>query len=344
MSKVLVTGGGGFLGREIVSQLLEQGDQVTVFSRRRFPDLEQLGVESRPGDLGNPIAVAEACKGKDVVFHVAALAGAWGSPAVYERTNVLGTRHVIEGCRSASVPRLVFTSSPSVISPPGLVHHEGVDESEPYPDSYLADYPRTKAAAERDVLAANGDALSTCALRPHLIVGPGDPHLLPRVLRMARAGRLRIIGDGKNKVDLTYVEDAARAHLQAAKALEAGGPVAGKAYFITQDDPVELWPWLNELLGAVGMDPIRKSISFQGAFRLGTALETAWRWLRLSGEPPMTRFVAVQLGTSHWFDCSAAQRDMGYAPSRPMAEVTKLLHATYSEKEGRIKAGSGEVA
>jgi nucleoside-diphosphate-sugar epimerase len=339
MSKVLVTGGGGFLGRAIVSQLLQRGDTVTVFSRRRFPDLEELGVESIPGDLGDPKAVANACKGKAVVYHVAALAGAWGSSAVFERTNVLGTQHVISGCRAASVPKLVFTSSPSVVSPSGFVHHEGVDESEPYPEDYLADYPRTKAASEQAVLAANGDGLLTCALRPHLIVGPGDTHLLPRVFRMARAGRLRVIGDGKNKVDLTWIDDAARAHLQAADALKAGAPVAGKVYFITQDDPVELWPWINALLEAVGMDPIRKSISFRGAFRLGSALETTWRWLRLSGEPPMTRFVAIQLGTSHWFDCSAARRDFGYTPSRPMAEVTKLLHATYSEGEGRLKAG-----
>jgi nucleoside-diphosphate-sugar epimerase len=335
VAKALVTGGGGFLGRAIVDQLLARGDEVAVFSRRRFADLEARGASSLQGDLGDPASVTAACKGRDVVYHVAALAGAWGSPQVYERTNALGTSHVIAGCRAGRVPRLVFTSSPSVISPPEPRHHDGVDEREPYPETYLADYPRTKAAAEREVLGANGKDLWTVALRPHLIVGPGDPHLLPRVIRMARAGRLRVVGEGTNRVDLTFVDDAARAHLQAADALEAGGPVAGKAYFISQGEPVELWPWINGLLDAVGLPPLRKQISVQAAFRMGSALEKTWRWLRLSGEPPMTRFLAVSLGTSHWFDISAARRDLGYAPSLPMAEVTRLLHDHYREGEGK---------
>jgi 2-alkyl-3-oxoalkanoate reductase len=331
--KTLVTGGGGFLGRAIVAQLLARGDEVAVFSRRRFPDLEAQGVESLQGDLGDPTAVSAACKGRDVVYHVAALAGAWGPSQIYERTNVLGTSHVISGCRAGRVPKLVFTSSPSVVSPPTPLDHEGVDESEPYPETYVADYPRTKAAAEREVLAANSSDLLTVALRPHLIVGPGDPHLIPRVLDMARAGRLRVVGDGSAKVDFTLVDDAARAHLQAADALEPGSQVAGKAYFITQDDPVDLWPWIGELLSALDVPKLKKQISVQAAFRMGGALEKTWRWLRLSGEPPMTRFVAIQLGTSHWFSVAAARRDFGYAPSMSMADVTQMLYAHYGKEK-----------
>ncbi|MGE0708108.1 MAG: NAD-dependent epimerase/dehydratase family protein [Planctomycetota bacterium] len=335
--RVLVTGGGGFLGRTVVQKLLERGDRVRVFSRRAFPDLEEQGVECVAGDLGEPAAVARACEGIDVVHHVAALAGAWGPPEAFQRTNVDGTQHVISGCRAAGVGRLVFTSSPSVISPPEFVHHEGADESLPYPERFLADYPRTKALAEQAVLAANGPQLATCALRPHLLVGAGDPHLLPRVIAQAKARKLRVVGDGTNKVALTHVENAAWAQVLAQERLAPGSPVAGKVYFITQEEPVELWSWINDLLEALELPRVEKQISYRGAFRLGGALETVWRWLRLSGEPPMTRFVATQLATSHWFDISAARRDLGYAPEErlSMKRLNARLFAYYLEGEGK---------
>lgn len=335
--RVLVTGGGGFLGRAIVRQLLERGDRVRVFSRRTFPDLQALGVECVSGDLGDAESVQAAVEGMDVVHHVAALAGAWGKTADFERTNVVGTDNVIAACRAAGVQRLVYTSSPSVISPPEFVHHENADESLPYPTTWIADYPRTKALAEQAVLAANDDQLATVALRPHLIVGPGDVHILPRVISQARAGKLRIVGDGKNKVGLTDVENAAWAHLLAQDKLAIGSPVAGKVYFITQEEPVELWTWLQELLEALGLPKIQKQISYRGAFRLGGALETFWRWFRLSGEPPMTRFVATQMATSHYFDLSAARRDLGYAPETrlSMTRVNARLFAYYLEGEGK---------
>ena len=337
MSKALVTGGGGFLGRAIVAQLLERGHEVRVFSRRRFPDLEARGVECALGDLGDASAVAGACRDVDVVYHVAALAGAWGPRERFERTNVLGTEHVISGCRARGVGKLVFTSSPSVVSGPEPADHQGASESLPYPDEYLADYPRTKAQSERAVLAANASGLLTCALRPHLIVGPGDPHLVPRVLQRARARKLRIVGEGTNTVDLTFVDNAARAHLQAASALESGSPVAGKAYFVSNGEPVQLWPWINALLAHLEIAPVRRKISYRAAFRLGGALERTWRWLRLSGEPPMTRFVANQLSTSHWFDICAARRDFGYDPERiPMDEATRRIYADLAPDRGEV--------
>ena len=288
------------------------------------------------GDLGSAEAVGRAVVGVGVVHHVAALAGAWGAREAFERTNVLGTENVIAACQRHGVGRLIFTSSPSVISPPDFVHHEGADESLPYPSEWLADYPRTKAAAERAVLAANSERLATVALRPHLIVGPGDPHLIPRVIAQARAGKLRIVGDGTNLVALTHVQNAAAAHLLAQDRLEPGAPCAGRAYFITQEEPVSLWGWINELLAGLGLAPVEKQISYRAAFRLGGALETMWRWFRLGGEPPMTRFVATQLATSHWFDLSAARRDLGYEPERlPMKQVTARLFAHYLEGAGK---------
>lgn len=334
MAKVLVTGGGGFLGRAIVAQCQAQGDEVRVLGRNRYPDLEAKGVEGHVGDVSDAEAVRRACAGRDVVYHTAALAGVWGPTRAYVLTNVEGTRNVVEGCKAAGVPRLVYTSTPSVVASPDGTSHEGADESLPYPTKFLADYPRTKVPAERLVLGANGPALRTVALRPHLIFGPGDPHLIPRVLARAKAGRLRIVGDGTVKVDVTFVDNAARAHLQAARALEReGSPAAGKAYFLSQGEPIVLWPWLNEVLKNLGAPPVTKHISFAAAYRLGAVLEGVWTVLRLGGEPPMTRFVATMLGTSHWFDISAARRDLGYDPETiPMGVALERLYASYQRR------------
>jgi nucleoside-diphosphate-sugar epimerase len=333
--QVLVTGGGGFLGRHIVKLLVEAGDSVHVLGRHRYPSVEALGATCHVGSVADREAVQAACEGADVVYHVAALAGVWGDPKAYEATNVQGTENVIAACRDHGIQRLVFTSSPSVIASPTGEDHAGSDESLPYPDTYLADYPRTKAAAEKIVLAANGETLRTTALRPHLIIGPGDPHLLPRVIGKARLGKLRIVGDGTNEVDLTPVEDAARAHVLAAQALSGREPkAAGKAYFITGGEPVAVWPWINEVLTRLGIEPVTKTISFQGASRFGGALEWGWRLLHLGGEPPMTRFAANQLATTHWFDISAAQRDLGYEPQVGMAAATEAVVAHWAAELG----------
>src|SRR5690606_5717502 len=238
VARVLVTGGGGFLGAEIVRQCLAQGDQVRVLGRNRYPEVEALGAEGHVGDIADVDAVRRAARGCEVVYHTAALAGVWGDPRAYDRTNVQGTEAVIAACRAEQVPRLVYTSTPSVVASPDRTSHEGADESLPYPTRFLADYPRTKVLAEKAVLGANGPALRTVALRPHLIFGPGDPHLVPRIIARARAGRLRIVGDGSVKVDITYVENAARAHLQAERVLRKNAsPAAGKAYFLSQGQP-----------------------------------------------------------------------------------------------------------
>jgi 2-alkyl-3-oxoalkanoate reductase len=323
---VLVTGGTGFLGRRIVDRLLAQGRQVAVSGRTASPELEARGVRFICAPLEDAGAVAAACRGMEAVFHVAAKVGVWGRYPDYFRANVLGTRAVIAGCRAHGVRRLVHTSTPSVVYNGRDL--AGADESLPLTKSCPSPYPLTKAAAEAEVLAAHGPALGTVALRPHLIWGPGDPHLVPRILAGARSGRLRIVGEGTNRVDMVHVENAADAHVAAEKALATrGSPAGGRAYFITNGEPVVLWEWVNGLLTALGRPPVTKRISLGGATAIGRACEIVWSLLPVGAETPMTRFVAAELAKDHWFDISAARRDLAYAPRVAMLEGTAALVA-----------------
>jgi len=322
--KTLVTGAGGFLGLYLVEMLLARGDHVRAVSRQRYPQLDRSGVDAIQGDLCDAQTAADACRGIDVVYHAAGVAGIWGPWQHYYRINTLGTRNIIAGCLRHHVPKLVYTSSPSVTFDGG--DQPGVDESVPYPDRWLCHYPHTKALAEQQVLAANGhDGLLTCSLRPHLIWGPRDRHLIPRLLQRAGQGQLRRVGDGTNLIDMVYVENAARAHFQAADALEPGSPVGGRAYFISQGEPVNCWAWIDEILALAKISPIRKAISFSAAWRLGVVLETGHRLLGIAREPRMTRFLAAQLAKHHYFDIRRAQEDFDYSPQTSTAEGMERL-------------------
>jgi nucleoside-diphosphate-sugar epimerase len=325
---VLVTGGGGFLGRYIVEQLVARGERVRSFGRGKYPELAALGVEVVRGDIANRDAVVAACAGVDAVIHTAAIPGIAVQWAPYERANVRGTEHLLAGCRTHGVSRLVYTSSPSVVF--AGEDQCGVDESTPYDFAWMkangAHYSHSKALAEQAVLAASDATLRTCALRPHLIWGPRDNHLIPRLIDRARCGRLRRVGDGGNHIDTIYVENAAVAHLQALDALYAkNSPTAGKAYFLSQGSSVNCWDWIDEILALAELPPVAKSISYASARRAGRLCETIFRLFHIKAEPPMSRFLAAQLATSHWFDVSAARRDFGYAPAVSMAEgITRL--------------------
>jgi nucleoside-diphosphate-sugar epimerase len=311
--KALVTGAGGFLGRYVTEQLIARGDEVRTFARGDYPELVELGAEHVRGDVADADSVADACAGIECVIHTAAKPGIWGSWNRYYETNTVGTQNIIAGCRQHHVGRLVFSSSPSVTF--DGVEQNGIDETAPYARRWLCHYPHTKALAEQFVLKENKDGLTTCALRPHLIWGPRDGHLVPRLIERARSGKLRRVGDGTNLVDMIYVENAAEAHLQAADALAAQPEVVGgRAYFLSQDEPVNCWDWIDELLALAKLPPLKKSISYKAAWRVGAAMEAIYGVLGVSAEPRMTRFLAAQLATSHHFDVSAAKRDLGYAP------------------------------
>jgi nucleoside-diphosphate-sugar epimerase len=328
----LVTGGGGFLGRYIVEQLLARGECVVAFCRRPVPELETLGAKVVLADLRDFGAVFEASRGVGCVFHVAGVSGIGGPKRYYEENNTTATLNVLEACLHNRIGRLVYTSSPSVVFE--NLDQCGIDESAPYPKKWFGYYSHSKAIAEQAVLAANGKSgLSTCSLRPHLIWGPRDRALIPRLLERARNNRLIRIGDGKNMIDTVYVENAAAAHLQAADALAPGSPVAGNAYFITQGEPVNCWGWIDELLTLNGLPPVRKSISFKTAWRIGACLEFFYKLFRLSGEPPMTRFLAAQFARSHYYDIGRAKRDFGYNPAISTAEGMKRLQAWIAEEK-----------
>ena len=351
--RALVTGGGGFLGQAIVKRLRARGDFVRSLSRSEYPELTVLGVECVQGDIADAGAVSAAAVGCDVVFHVAAKAGVWGAYSDYHRANVVGTENVIAACLAQGVGKLVYTSSPSVVFDG---HDEaGIDESAPYPARYLAHYPQTKAIAERAVLKANGAALatggaalatgetgdsrpplresvlSTVALRPHLIWGPGDNHLVPRLIERARQGKLRRVGSGKNLVDTVYIDNAADAHVQAADKLEPHSSVAGRAFFLSNGEPLPLWDLIDRMLACAELPPVQRSVSATTAYCVGGLLELIYTLLGRSDEPPMTRFVARQLATAHWFRIEAAQRAFGYRPTVTVDEGLMRLKAWLSE-------------
>jgi nucleoside-diphosphate-sugar epimerase len=318
--RTLVTGGNGFLGRHLVSALRARGDQVVVLARRAAPDLAAEGVQVCIGDLTDYRSLREACDGAELVLHAASHVGAWGAARDFHAVNVEGTRNVIRACRDAGARKLVYTSTPSVVF--GATPIRNGNEDLPYPKQYLSDYQRTKAQAEREVLAAHGEGrLATTALRPHAIWGAGDRHLLPRLIAAAGQGRLKIVGDGSNCLSMTHVRNAARAHLQAAGSDRTGG----KAYFVNDPQPVNLWSWVNQIVTALGLPPAERRIPYRTAYALGAVLEVAYRGLGLRGEPMVTRYVASLLATEHTFDIANAVRDFGYAPEVGPVEGTVEL-------------------
>ncbi len=311
---ITVFGGSGFLGNRIVRQLVELNcGKIKCFNRSAVPALEKLGVEIIRGDIREPGAVNDACKGSTAVVHTSAKAGIWGSWKDYYSINVEGTINVLTACKYNGIRSLVYTSSPSVAYPP--THDiENLDENAPYPDSYIAHYPATKAIAEKNVLGSSYKELSAVVLRPHLLWGPGDPHLLPRIVRRAAAGKLVRIGDGHNLVDLTYIDNAAFAHIKALEYLKKCTQPRRKVFFISDNSPVRIWNWLDELLAKLSIPPVTKSISYDKARLAGIIFETIYRVMPFLGEPPITRFVAGQLAFSHYFNISAAVNELGYRP------------------------------
>ncbi|MDN5278521.1 MAG: 2-alkyl-3-oxoalkanoate reductase [Clostridiales bacterium] len=324
----LVTGGSGFLGRAIVDLLLAADIKVRILCRKDYPDLLEKGCSIFKGEISDYDLVTKAVEGCDMVFHTAAKAGIEEPYSEYVRINVTGTENIVKACLEKSVKRLIYTSSPSVVFSHGNI--EGADESLPYPDHHEAYYPKTKAMAEKHVLSSNSEKLATVSLRPHLIWGPGDNHLAPRLISKAKAGRLKFIGDGNNRIDTVFIDNAAKAHILAAERLFPGSKVSGKAYFITNGDPRPIKEIVNGILAAAGVAPVTATIPFWLASAIGLVCEKAWKLFNIKGEPPITRWVAEELATSHWFNIDAAKNDLAYTPEVSIEEGMKKLSKFYS--------------
>ena len=326
--KTLVTGGGGFLGSSICRQLLSQGHEVVAFQRGAASHLQVLDIQVVRGDITDISALLEASENCDAIIHTAGKAGVWGSQAEYQKINVEGTANVIRACREMSIPNLVHTSSPSIV-------HSGSDiengnETLAIAEHFISPYPTTKALAEKIVMASNRDGLRTVALRPHLIWGPGDPHILPRLIKKVRGSTLVLPGPEK-VIDTIFVENAAQAHVLALQELQGDASCAGKPYFITNNEPLPQGEIIKKLLAAVGVNVQIRSVSTGLARAVGGICEFSWRLLPLGGEPPITRFAVDQLGTAHWFDTSAAEQDFGYRPKISIAEGLESLARSWSQ-------------
>jgi nucleoside-diphosphate-sugar epimerase len=331
--KILVTGGGGFLGQALCRGLRARGFEVVSFNRGRYDALDRIGVAQVQGDIAQRDAVIAAAQGCDAVFHNAAKAGAWGSYESYHLANVVGTQNVIEACRWHGILRLVYTSTPSVTHRKTHPVEGGTADTVPYGEHLKAPYAATKLVAEKAVLAANDAALATIALRPRLIWGVGDNQLLPRLVERAKAGRLRFVGDGENRIDTTYVDNAAQAHFDAFDHLAPGAACAGRAYFISNGEPRTVREIVNGLLQAAGAPQVTGTIPFGVAYAAGVVCEGLWQVLPLKGEPPMTRFLAEQLSTTHWYDMGPARRDFGYVPRVSIHEGLTRLKAALTDSQ-----------
>lgn len=343
MATVLVTGYGGFLGAEITRRLLGLGWHVRGIARSSYPELEHDRLEAVRGDITDRNLVLASAEGCDAIVHTAAKAGVWGPWASYYNVNTLATSHLLEAAHLQKVKAFVHTSSPSVTF--DGKDQSGVDESVPYPQKWLCFYPQTKALAEQAVLDAgkNGDLL-TCALRPHLIWGQGDPHLFPRVVQRTLSGRLRKVGHGRNLIDVVHVANAAGAHVTALQRMLGGDrSFSGEAFFLTDGQPIECWEWISKILEAASVPVPERSISFKAAYAVGAALEAAFWTCRISREPPMTRFVAAQLALDHYFSIEKAKRFLDYRPEIDIDEELGKCQPWLQDLAAQMKSGSAST-
>lgn len=321
--KAFITGGGGFVGSAIARQLVDKGIEVAVYGRNHYPHLDTLGVHQFQGDILDSEKLIRFMKGYDTVFHVAAKAGIWGAKQEFQQINLTGTENVLGACIANCVHSLVYTSTPSVVF--NRMDISGGNEALPYAQRFLCNYASSKAVAEQWVLANNSEILKTCAIRPHLVWGPGDPHLIPRLIERGKSKKLKQVGDGRNMVDITYIDNVADAHILAAENLHSVATAAGKAYFISQGEPVNLWGWINDLFKRLDIAPVTKKVNAGTAYIAGALLEGFYLWFGLGKEPPMTRFLAEQLAKSHWFSIDRARNDLGYTPKISTSEGMERL-------------------
>jgi nucleoside-diphosphate-sugar epimerase len=316
--KVLVTGATGMLGRGVAMALLERGDQVTVQQRRPA----HLGCREFLGDVADSAAVGRAMRGQDAVIHLAAKVDVVGPWADYARANVEGTKVLIAAARSGSVQRFVNVSSPSVAHSGSAI--VGAEAGLAKPEAARSNYSRSKAIAERIALGADGSDLAVLSIRPHLVWGAADSQLIKPVIERASAGRLPIVGTGAALMDTTYIDNAVDALVAA---LDRCGPLHGQALVVSNGEPRSIGEILSRICAAAGVPVPRRHIPLTVASTAGIVVEKLWEAAGLRSQPPMTRFLAEQMGTAHWFDQRRTRQALGWVPAVTLAEGFERLRA-----------------
>ena len=329
MSKIVITGAGGFLGLHIAKLLSKNNDHTIInISRNHHVELDQLGIRTIECDISKKEDVeAIDLTNVEAIFFFFSIAGVWGRRGQYYQVNYLGTVNLVNHAKKSDVPNFIYTSTPSVVfgDQDIVLGDEGLE----YPKKYYTDYAYTKSLAEKYVKEQCNSSFKAICLRPHLIWGPGDPHLIPRIITKAKQGRLKMVGEGENLVDIIYVKNAALAHIQAWMALKENPLLSGNCYFIGQERPVNLWDFINQVLALKKVRPVSGYISFNMAYKIGWLMEIIYKFLGIyKPEPPMTRFVAMQLAKSHYFSHAKAREDFGY---EPLVSIESGLKETFAD-------------
>jgi len=314
--KILVTGASGMLGRVTTQRLIARGDEVMVLQRRPsgLPCAEVLG------DIADPSVVARAAARQDAVVHLAAKVDVTGKWEEYARANIQGTRNVLAACAAGGVGRLVHVSSPSVSHAGAPLFGAGAGPADPA--RARGSYSRSKAVAEREALDADSATLAVLVVRPHLVWGPGDTQLVGRIVTRARAGRLAVVGTGAALIDTTYVDDAVDALVAA---LDRASDLPGRVFVVSGGEPRPVVELLASICAAAGAPAPRIAVPARLARAAGAAVETLWRH-----DPPMTRFLAEQLSTAHWFDQRETRAALGWVPRIGLDDGFRRLHAAGS--------------
>ena len=312
MKAALVTGASGFLGGNLVAALCRRGVKVRALVRTTsdLRRLAGLGAEIVRGDVCDSASLREAARGQQVVFHAAAKVPDWGPRREFFGVNLDGTRNLVAACQDAGVERLVHVSSLTVLGLPR--QGAAVDEQSPYDASPHDAYTASKIAAEKLVLAANGQHdLSTVAIRPGAIWGPGDPSITPRIAALLRRGRAVYIGRASNRLALSHVDNLTLGLRLAAEAPAA----AGQVYHLTDGETVTAREGIDGLAARLGTARPHWSVPFFFIYAAAAAMEGVARLLRRRSPPPFTRYGVRLMASDCCYDNRKAERELGFRPS-----------------------------